>query len=170
MLTDIDTLSLEYICLNMREGDRKEVFALMEHSDPLRLAHEAAHMIRNKGRGRIAWHKGRPAALMAFTEMRPGVWEVWMFGTDDFRACVFALMRWCRKEANDILTVCNGHRLQCHSMAGYTEAHKLIMGMGGKPEGEPLRKYGKGGEDFQTFVWLNGENDAVLKPHYRQAS
>ena len=170
MLTDLDYLAVEFICLHMRPQDREEVFGLVGHDDQLRFAMETTGYIRNAGRGRIAWWNGRPAALMAFVELRPGVWEVWSFGTEDFQRVALELMRWCRKEANDILQHCKGHRLQCYSRADYADAHKLIGAMGGTSEGPPLRRFGKDGSDYQTFVWLNGENDAVLRPHYRKAS
>lgn len=165
MLTDLDYISLEFICLNMRTVDRAEVFALRQHDNPLQLAFEAHAYFRNMGRGKISWVNGRPAAVAAFTEDWPGVWSVSMFGTGDFKAAAIPLLRWVRKEANDILTVCNGHRLQCDSAASHSEAHVMIKAMGAREECR-LRKYGKTGEDFIRFVWFNGENDAVLKPHY----
>lgn len=169
MLTDITLSDLEYICLKMREIDKTEIYAIRPHDSPLQLAAEAYHMIRNMGRGRIAWANGRPAAVAAFTESWPGVWEVWMFGTDDFKAAAVPLLRWFRKEARDILANVNGHRLQCDSRADHTEAHRLIKAAGGIEEGL-LRRYGKDGSDYIRFVWLNGENDAVLKPHYVRAA
>jgi hypothetical protein len=170
MLTDIDLLSLEYICLNMREIDRVEAFAILPHDNPCRLSWEAHHHILNNGRGKIAWHNGKPAAMAAFTENWTGCWQVWAFGTDDFKAAAIPLLRWFRKEANDILTVCKGHRLQCDSRVGHPEAHKMIVAMGGVPEGEPMRRYGKDGSDYQRYIWLNGEHDAVLKPGFIRAA
>jgi hypothetical protein len=169
VLTDIDYTALEFVIMRMRDCDKEEIYALRDHDNPLQLAMEAHYAIRNKGRGRISWVNGRPAALAAFTEEWPGVWYVWMFGTEDFRAAAIPLLRWVRKEANDILSICAGHRLHCDSMVGHDEAHKMIKAMGGLPEGAPMRRLGKHGEDFQRFVWLKGENEAVLKPHYVRA-
>ena len=166
MLTDIDYTALEFVIMNMRDCDKEEIYALRDHDNPLQLAMEAHAAIRNKGRGRISWVNGRPAAAAAFTEEWPGVWYVWMFGTEDFKAAAIPLLRWVRHEANDILSVCAGHRLHCDSMVGHDEAHKMITAMGGLPEGPPMRRLGKNKEDFQRFVWLRGENEAVLKPHY----
>lgn len=169
MLKDLNLYDLEYICLNIRDQDREEVLGLQNHDSPLRLAYEATHFIRNNGRSKIAWYKGKPAAFFGFAEIRPGVWEIWMFGTEDFKSVALDLMRWCRKEANDILGHAQGHRLQAMSRAGYDEAHKLIRAMGGVQECVH-RRYGKDGSDYICFVWLNGENDAVLKPHYVKAN
>jgi hypothetical protein len=168
MLTDIDYFAIEYICLNLREQDKEEILNLRPHDNPLQLAYEAHQGIKNCGRGRISWVKGKPAALAAFTESWPGVWDVWMFGTEDFKAAAIPLLRWVRTEANEILQVCAGHRLQCDSRDGYDEAHKMIRAMGGRPE-FTMRRYGKDGSDYVRFIWLNGEDDAVLKPHYVRA-
>lgn len=167
-LTDIDYNSVEYVVLNMRACDREEIYALRAHDNPLQLAMEAHAAIRNMGRGRIAWVDGKPAAVAAFTEEWPGVWYVWMFGTNDFKAAAIPLLRWVRTEANEILSVCKGHRLHCDSMVGHDEAHKMIKAMGGLPE-FTMRRLGKNGEDFTRFVWLRGENEQVLHPHYVRA-
>lgn len=169
-LTEPDLLSLEFICLNMREIDRVEAFAVVSHDNPCRLAWETYHYVLNNGRGQIAWHNGKPAAFAALVEMWPSVWQIYMFGTDDFKNAAIPLLRWFRKESNDILTVCNGHRLQCDCRIGHPEAHKMILAMGGLPEGPPRQKFGKDGSDFQTYVWINGENDAVLKPGFIRAA
>ena len=165
MLTDLTLMDMDYICLHMRERDKQEIFGLRPHNSPIRLSWEAYHYIINHGRGKIAWHREKPAAFAAFTEQWPGVWDVWMAGTEDFEAACVPLLRWFRKEANDILTVCNGHRLQCDSRADYERAHKLIETFGGKRECV-FRKFGKDGADYIRFVWYNGENDAVLKPGF----
>lgn len=154
----------------MRDQDWQEISALLPHNGRIRFAWEAYHHVLNNGRGRVAWHSSKPAAFAAFTERHPGVWDVWMLGTPDFKSAAMPLLRWFRTEANEILSVCSGHRLQCDSRVGYDEAHKMIRAMGGIAEGPPMRKYGKDGADYQRFVWINGENDAVLRPHYVQTA
>ena len=153
----------------MRPEDRAEIFGLLETDNPLELAAVADALVRNKGRGRMAWAQGKPCAVAALTEARPGVWEVTMFGTSAFRAGVVPLMRWFREETRSILTTCKGHRLQCDSRADHHEGHKLIRAMGGKEEGPPMLAYGKDQSAYQRFVWLKGRDDAILRPHYVQA-
>lgn len=166
MLTEIDYFAIEYLCIFMRDEDRVEIFGLQDHDDPLRMAAEATHMIRNKGRGRVAWWKGRPAALIALVEIRSGVWEVWSWGTEHYRDCAFEMLRWIRREIPDILKHCKAHRLQCHSRVGHDEAHKMIRAMGAYQEGPPLRRFGKDGSDYVCFTWHPGENDGVIFPNY----
>lgn len=162
-------MALEQICRSMRAEDKAEIYAMRPHDSWYTLAWEAYVITRDTGRGMISWHAGRPVAFAAFTEVWPGRWQVWMFGTDEFKHGAIPLLRWFRKEANDILSVCHGHRLDCDSLVGHDEAHRMIKAMGGIEDGPPMRKYGKGGEDFQRFAWFNGENDAVLKSGYVRA-
>ena len=170
MLTDITLPSIESICYRMREQDRIEVFGVRPHDNAYRLAWEVHAVILNQGRGRIAWHDGRPAALMAFTENWPGMWDAWAFGTNDFKSVFVELVGWGRREARSILTVCKGHRLQCDSRVGHDDAHKMIRALGGKAEGQAMRGYGKDGADYQRFVWLRSEDAAVLAPGFIRAA
>lgn len=165
MLTPISLLDLEYVCYNMRERDKEEVYALRDHNNPFRLAWEATSFIRNNGRGRISWIGGKPAAVGAFTQHHPGVWEVWMFGTNQFKAAAMPLLGWVRREAADILATTDAHRLQCDSRADYLEAHKMIQAMGAKRE-MLMRQYGKDGSDYIRFIWLKGMSDHVVEPGY----
>lgn len=154
----------------MRESDAVEIYSLRPYDSPLAWAWDAHQALRNLGRARVAWWKGRPAGVFGFTEAWPGHWEVWMFGTDDYRNVAIELVRWARKEANDILTVCNGRRLQADVREGHPDAHRLIKAMGAMPEGPLMVNYGKDGSAYQRYVWINGINDAVLKPHFRRAA
>jgi hypothetical protein len=166
MLTEITLHSLTYLCLNMREVDRVEIMGMMEHDNPVQLAHEAHWLFGNKGRARIAWYRGRPAAIIGLTEDRKGVWHISMFGTDDFKAVAFECMRWARKTITELLQPpFNGRRLQCDSHIDHHEAHKFLRALGATAEGPPMRHYGKDGSAYQRYVWIAGENYELVKSH-----
>lgn len=150
----------------MRAVDQQEIYACRPHDSPLQLAIESYSTIRNMGRGKIGWYQGRPAGVFAFTENWPGNWDVWMYGTDDFKAAAIPLLRWCRKEAHDILEHTTATRLQCASHIEHTEAHAMIKAMGAVQEGPPMRRYGKDGADFIKFVWIKGVNSDVINPGF----
>lgn len=170
MLTAPSLYTIEYICLNMRQSDREEIFGLRPYDDPLRFAWDSWQAVANLGRGRVAWANGKPAAIFAFTNPWPTNWEVWMFGTDDFRSAAIPLLRWARTEAKDILSSVDGRRLQCDVRMGHPDAHKLVKALGALAEGPPMKAYGKDGSAYQRYVWFNGENDAVLKPHFTRVA
>jgi hypothetical protein len=164
ILTEVTLPALEYICLNMRDADRLEIMNVVAHDSPIRLAREAHYMITNMGRGRIAWHNQRPAAVIFLTEDRPTIWQIGMFGTDDTKAVAFSCMRWARENLREIIRppMC-GRRMQCDSRVGHDESWRFLMAMGAVKEGPPMRAYGKDGGDYQRFVWITGENDHVLR-------
>jgi hypothetical protein len=161
-LSDITLPDLEFVCLNMREVDRIEVLGVRPHDNLLMLAWEAAALIRNQGRGRIAWANGKPAAVVAVTEDRAGVWQIMMFWTEDFKAVAFACMRWARETLRELVGTGLCRRLQCDSRVGHDEAWRFLMALGAEKEGPPMRGFGKDGGDYQRFVWIKGENDHVL--------
>lgn len=166
LLRDLNLFAVEYLTFNMRESDRAEVFGVWRHDDELRFAGEVTHILRNYGRSQIAYINGIPAALFGFScHLKPKVYDVWMFGTSEFNKALFPLMRWCRNEANDILSIEKAHRLQAQSRADHFEAHKLIKAMGGIEECR-LEAWGKDGSDYLMFKWINGKNDAILRPNY----
>lgn len=164
VLSDISLPAIEYICLNMRSCDREEIYNILPHDSPIRLAWEAYCLINNNGRGRVAWHQGKPAAVISLTEDRPAIWQISMFGTDDFKNVAFPCMRWARETLRELASPpMNGRRLQCDSRVGHEEAAKFLLALGAQKEGPPMRHYGKDGGDYQRFVWLIGDNDHVLR-------
>jgi hypothetical protein len=60
----------------MRAEDEAEIDVVRPYDNPYLLAWEAYHMVRDNGRGRIAWHQDNPVAFAAFTEVWPGWWQV----------------------------------------------------------------------------------------------
>lgn len=162
-LTDISQGACEAIAFNLRDVDAREIFGLLTHDNPYRLAFEMMATFRNAGRARIAWHNGKPAALVGFAEYRPGVWQVALMGTDDFRNVAIDCLRWVRETATDLMLNHGGRRLQCDSHIDHKEAHRFLKALGAIPEGPPMQQYGKDGSSYQRFVWFAGQNDHVLR-------
>lgn len=163
MLTDLSYSALEYVAFNLREADREEIYNLLDTDSPLVFAWEAFHAMQNKGRGRIAWHNGRPVAWIGFIEMYPRVWQITMGGTDELPKVVFECLRWIRDTIPELLAPpLNGYRLYCDARVGplHDEQHKFLRALGALPEG-PARQIGKDRGVYQCYVWLEGENGFV---------
>jgi hypothetical protein len=164
VLTDIDLDSIHYLAFNMRASDKEEIFNILDHDCPYQFGWYAFEVFRNKGRARIAWHNGKPAAVIAIVEERPAVWNISMFGTDDLKLVAFECMRWARQNIPDLIAPPhNGRRLQCDSRVGHEDAHKFLRALGAEPEGPPMRHFGKDGGDYIRFVWIFGDNGLVEK-------
>jgi RimJ/RimL family protein N-acetyltransferase len=162
-MTPIDMYALLSICLNLRDEDKAEIYGLRDHDNPIKLAGEAYYVLYHKGRGSIAWHNGQPVAVIGFYERWPGCWEAVSFGTEHYKAVGVDLMRYGRKLARELLSSDLGaRRLQADSRIDNEQAHAFIRVLGGKPEGPPMRSYGRDGADYQRFVWLRADGDAQL--------
>ena len=167
MLGDIDLDSLHALTFALRAADKEEIFNLVDHDCPYQLGWEAFMLFRNKGRAKIGFHKGRPAAVIALTESRPSVWEISMFGTDELKHVAFECMRWARINIAELAgPPHNGRRLQCDSRVGHDEAHKFLLALGARREGEPMLAYGKDGSAYQRFVWVFGTDGVITDGQY----
>lgn len=160
VMTPIDIHAMTSICLNLREEDKREILSVRRHDCLLTLAGEAYTALVHYGRGKIAWHKGVPAAVIGFYEMRPNVWDAVSFGTEHYKDVGIHLMREGRAIARDLLTEVGANRLQADSRSDNIQAHAFIKALGGKPE-FTMRYYGRDGSDYIRFVWLT-ETDRQL--------
>lgn len=150
-----------YICHHMRDVDRAEVYGMSPEQNWYKLGALVWTMMRDHGRGVVAWHDGKPAALCGFVERWPGMWEIMMFGTDDLTKVAIPLMQWARRQIPDIIENHGGRRLQCDSRVGHDEAHKMLQALGAVKEGAPMPEYGTDGSAYQRFVWIAGVNDSI---------
>jgi hypothetical protein len=153
-LTEVTLPGLEDICLRLRARDALEIYNVLDHSSPFRLAMEAHYALTARGRGRIAWRNGRPEGVLGFSEQRRGIWDAVAFGTDAFKSVAVDLARYGRRESQAILRDVGAIRLQAESRVEHTEAHAFIRALGGSPEGPPKRNFGRDGGSYQTFVWF----------------
>ena len=136
-----------YVALRMRAYDAEEIFAIRRNDDREEIAHAAA------SRAPYAWAAGldgRPIACLGVVECWPGMWESWMFATDDFDRIGKRLTRFARRSIIPAVRAAGGHRLQCHSMEGHTVAHRWLDSFGAVREAT-LRAYGRGGQDFHVY-------------------
>lgn len=155
-VTPVSLPALEYICLNMREVDRAEVFGMRGHDDPLLLAREVL-ITATHGKSAIACHAGLPAAVIGVTPSWPGVWVAWAFGTDDWSRCALDLTRYALRVLKPHILACGAHRMQCQSRFDHAEAHRWLELLGAKAE-STLSGYGRDGSDYVMFAWTRTED------------
>lgn len=148
-LAKANLLDVLYVARNMREWDRREIFATRWNDDPDALTVEIVSRC-----GPCWWVAGteRAIAVIGATEIWPGVWSAGMFATDEFPKIGLSLTRWVRKSMIPLLRSEGMHRAECRSMAGHEVAHRWLALLGAEMESR-VPNYGKGGEDFFTFAW-----------------
>lgn len=104
-----------------------------------------------------------PIAVAGAFVLRPGVWSVFMFATEDWPKIEKAGTKWARKHFFPSFAAVKAHRLECQSISTHAKAHQWLEFFGFKPE-SVLKGYGRNGEDYINYVLLNpksGEKPCV---------
>jgi hypothetical protein len=93
-----------------------------------------------------------PIVIAGYDELRPGVWQDWLFSTPAAwsEAHWRTVTRRCRA-GMDAMLEAGAHRLQCVSLASRIQAHRWYRPLGLEQEGV-LRGYGVNGEDAIMFA------------------
>lgn len=148
-LTEPTLPDVLYIVYNMREADRREIYATRFSENPDELATAAM------GWGRFGWvahYQDRPVAYIGAGVMWPGVWSVWMFATDDFPRIGLPLTKFVKRSMIPAIREAGAHLAMCWSIEGHDHAHRWLQCLGAVP-GHPMTGYGKNGETFIPFTW-----------------
>lgn len=140
---------LLYVASHMRADDKMEVFATRWNDDPAALAADAMNPVLTP----FAWiaSKENPIAAIGAYPAWPGVWNIWMFATDEFPKISLSLSKFVKRRFMPRLKEV-GHRGQCYSHEDHHNAHRWLEAMGGEREGT-LKAFGKDGKDFHIYAW-----------------
>lgn len=138
----------------MRESDFVEFTALNATNNREHLALTLAGRYGSHPHALVCHHLGKPVAVGAFVEGRPGVLTLMFFASDAWAPIAnqlsAALRRIIRTFQADKI-----HRIEAVALASHTEACRWLEFFGLKPEGPPMRGYGKNGEIFQQYAWVS---------------
>lgn len=138
------------VACSMRESDRREIFATRWDDDPRNVANDVFSV------SRFAWvacYRGRPTVALGAIEESPGVFQVWMFATDDWPRVSRAVTRFAKRDFVAALVGNGGQRAYCRTIEGYDLVHRWLERLGARRESEQ-KLQGKNGESFYTYVWL----------------
>lgn len=142
--------AMAYVAANMRAADAAEILATRWTDDPMEIVADAEKL------GPLAWAVGLdgcPIACVGALEKWPGVWQVWMFATDDFDKIGLRLTRFVRRVIIPAVVAAGGHRAQAFSAESHTVAHKWLEVLGATREGPGSPGFGKNRETFYTYAW-----------------
>ena len=149
---DLEPITLSgarHVATNMREWDRREIYAGRWADDPERLAVDCTLY---GAFGWLALASSTPIAVVGATPVHPGVWNVFMFATDDFRLISISLTKFVARVMIPALVQTGAHRAECKSMEGHVDAHRWLEFLGAEREATH-HEYGRGKETFHTYVW-----------------
>jgi hypothetical protein len=150
-LDKLDYNGLYTIAENMRPADAREIYATRWDEDPGSVAREALALSYDFGW--IAAKDDRPICAIGAVSPHPGLWSVWMFATPEFPKIGLGVTKFALRYMKPALLQ-TGHRLECRSIDGHTDAHKWLEFCGFTRESS-LPKYGKNGETFHIYSITN---------------
>lgn len=136
------------VALGLRADDAAEIYATRWSDNPVELARSCVYA------GEFAWVAGldSPIAVIGAQPVWPGVWNVFMFATDEFDKIAFPLTKFVRRTIIPSLREAGAHRAECRSAMSHTKAHRWLEALGATREGV-MREYGSNKEDFALYVW-----------------
>lgn len=149
-LSDLDRNAVAYVIANMRDWDRKEIFATRlddEEGESLLESVFAAGPV-----SWIAWEGDEPIAVFGCMPLWRGVWSMWFFATDNFHKIGLGVTKLVLRYIIPMLWDGGAHRLECRSMEGHVDAQRWLKVIGAQREGS-LSGYGRDGQDFHVYTW-----------------
>lgn len=145
---------LLYVASSMREWDKREIYSTRPDESPELLARDIMML------GDFGWIfgvDGEPIVALGAVPIWPGVWSVWMFGTDKLPLVGKKVTSWVRRAMIPALLSVGCHRAECNSMEGHTDAHRWLEHLGAR-RGNKVVAYGKNQENFYNYSWLPDTN------------
>jgi hypothetical protein len=139
---------IHYVLSNAREHSRRELAATA--ADPETAAYRLA---KAPGYRWMAYHDGRPCAVIGAMQQHPGVWSLFGFGTDDWIHVWRLVTLVSKRDMMQSVLDAGAHRAHCLALADNADVHKWLRFLGASLE-VPMPKYGVNQEDFIMFAWL----------------
>lgn len=140
----------------MRERDLEEFLAVSYEKDKDELARSLAQRYGDLPFAFCFGIDDKPVAIWTGIELHPGVWSIGMWATDDFPKIAKFVTKMCCTHIFSAMLTTGCHRIECKSIIGYDSVHRWLSFCGLRQSKETLQKYGKNGEDFVLFEWVEG--------------
>lgn len=149
-LSELNYPDVLYVAENMREWDKREIYASRFTDDPHDLAESTCLT------GGISFivktDDGEPVVVFGAIPIGPTFWNAWMFCTDKFDSVAIELYKYIKRVVIPGILSTGAVRAECRSMVGHSDAHRWLESLGFKYEGRNVM-LGKHGEDFLLFAF-----------------
>ena len=152
---DISPEAIKHLVQNMREIDRREVYALRWNDDEDALITTLLAFAGDLWR--VWLLDGVPVAVNGATPIRPGVAGASAFGTDDFWRVVVPMTRWSINWLIPALARSGYHRGEAYVAANNTRSIRWMSILGATQEAY-LHGYGRDQEDYRLYTWRLDEH------------
>jgi len=101
---------------------------------------------------RVFAHEDRPAAVVAFHRLTPCTLAASMVATDDWTHVARRVVRWAVREARPTLLAKGYTRAECRTMAGHSDAIRLLEHLGFVLECR-IPSFGAHDTTFLQYAW-----------------
>ena len=142
---------LLYVAHNMRDWDRREIFATRRTDDPETLAIDCWYHRETAWVARVD-AETPPAVAMGIIERWPSVFSAWMFGTPKIAEVGVSLHRFVKRDMIPVLRGSGARRVDCMSLEGHEDAHRWLERLGARRHPEPFLNWGRNGETFWMYM------------------
>ena len=147
---------IQHILDNLRVWDRQEIFALQRGDDDRSIAWGLIHA-QEMGRADVSvGHLERPVVCIVTAELRPGVWSLSTFTSDEWLRVATAVTKHLRRVIIPGMWARGAHRIQCQCMDGNPAKDRWLLSFGAEREG-PHLGYGRDQETFYTWALRPGK-------------
>lgn len=155
---------VKFLAENMREQDRREIFATQFHESPSLYARDCMAACQAAITAYTVWPAGaeRPAAFIGVVWMTPAAAFAFMFGTGEIRRIAAPLSFYIRERMIPNLKFAGLRRVETRSLKANRTACRWLRWLGAAEEAE-LPGFGKRGETFIQFAWRNTDELSVRK-------
>lgn len=153
-IDDATPEDIRHVALNMRDSDYAEFLAVSGAADREQLAD--ALVARFKGvNGVLVGAMDEPVCIGGVIETRPNVITLLFFATDRFPEISFGITRFITAQLFPRLREAGVHRIEATAMCKHRHAQRWLKILGLTRETGVLRGYGRGGEGYYMFSWVD---------------
>lgn len=144
MIQPLTNKACRYVCMHMRESDKRTIFPFLYSEDLKYFAHSR---YANRGSAWSASRDGVVCAIGGIVPSHPGVGSLWFIGTDKWRCVMVEVTRFARDLIARLMIRGPYHRIEAACLASDQRAIDYARTLGFSQE-SIMVNLGKNREDY----------------------
>lgn len=149
---------LEYICQNMRQIDKEEIYAHRFNDCPVALTDDT---MRISGFSWLFYKDDKPVAILGAFPLWPKHWSVFAFATDAYKSVVLSMTKQARRVVFPVLMEGDGEMAFAWALSANTTAIRWMESLGAI-EAARVPKFGRDGQEFKMMAWYRDRMEGYV--------